>query len=405
MSDVTLWIAVLALAFLGSRRAATQPGSRWGFTSGAELILLGVAVAPGMLGLVDKRTLAGASPFAIVAIAWLGLLIGVQFGMVGTRRMRVRRLVLATVFAAAAGAIAAGIFWAVARPFWPLDQRQLLLCCLGVGAVSSETTRYAVAAVVAKARVRGVIAELMQDLAEGDDAVPIVALAFGLALLPSPLSATVSPVGITLATIGVGVAVGLVAAALLRVELRATETFSILLGTTLLCVGIAERYHLAGITVCFAQGVAIAMFSGRRRELGKMLARSEHAVLVPLLIVAGMHVDLGAERWIIGATLLAVVCRFLAKSLTGAAVRLVPAAAKAGPALVFGFLPAGALNMAFGLAFALRFEGPVGSIVLGASAISCIVGEALGPPAINRVLRRESGSDPPPDLVKEVAAP
>ena len=43
--------------------------------------------------------------------------------------------------------------------------------------------------------------------------------------------------------------------------------------------------------------------------------------------------------------------------------------------------------MSVGLAFAIRFPGPVGDSVLATAFVACVAGEMIGPLALRRVLR------------------
>jgi hypothetical protein len=61
--------------------------------------------------------------------------------------------------------------------------------------------------------------------------------------------------------------------------------------------------------------------------------------------------------------------------------------------LGFGLLPSGALTMAFGLAFALRFPSFVGSSVLAIAAVVALFGELVGPTSLHAALKRAGEID------------
>ena len=71
------------------------------------------------------------------------------------------------------------------------------------------------------------------------------------------------------------------------------------------------------------------------------------------------------------------------------------AARKAGPLVGLSLLPSGALAISIGLAFALRFPGPVGDTVLTVAAITATAGEFLGPARLRRALRSAGEVDAP----------
>jgi hypothetical protein len=80
----------------------------------------------------------------------------------------------------------------------------------------------------------------------------------------------------------------------------------------------------------------------------------------------------------------ALAARILAKLVFGAAIAL---PCRASPALGAGLLSSGALSMGIGLAFAIRFPGPVGDSVLATAFVACIVGEIVGPLVLRKVLQ------------------
>jgi hypothetical protein len=102
-------------------------------------------------------------------------------------------------------------------------------------------------------------------------------------------------------------------------------------------------------------------------------------VLLPALLLAGTHLDFKANPalpWIAGAALGArIVAKLAAGWMLSATSK---AARKAGPLVGLSLLPSGALAISIGLAFALRFPGPVGDTVLAVAAITATAGEFLG---------------------------
>src|SRR6185437_4470323 len=79
--------------------------------------------------------------------------------------------------------------------------------------------------------------------------------------------------------------------------------------------------------------------------------------------------------------------RVVAKLLVGWTLCAVsPPARKAGPLVGLSLMSSGAIAMCIGLAFALRFPGPVGDTVLCVAALSATVGEFVGPLRLRRTL-------------------
>ncbi len=398
MSEIALLVALLVLAYVGSILVGGRAIRGWGLPSGSEYILLGFVLGPHALGVVDRTTLSALEPLVHVGLAWLALVIGVDYGWVGSRRVPFPRLFGGFLLALFSGLAVAGAFAAYALRFNLLSGRELLLGCLGAGAVSCETTRHAVRWVVERYAARGPLSDLMGDLSDADDIVPLLCITVAFALAPNPALILNLPVGaFSIATLLIGIVLGLLGSALLRIESRPTETWGIVLGAALLGIGIAGRLGQSGLGLLFGLGMTIAHFSGKRAELREMLVRTEHAVLLPVLVLGGAYVDLRNAPhlpWLVGVVVLA---RVAVKFACGAILRLSPAAKGAGPLLGFGLLPSGALTMAFGLAFSLRFPNHVGRAVLATAAAVAIFGELVGPTALRAALKRAGEIEPPPE--------
>jgi hypothetical protein len=251
---------------------------------------------------------------------------------------------------------------------------------------------------------RGPLADLLADLADSDDLVPLLSTAVFFALAPAAharaggLHFSLSLwqwVGITVA---LGLVIGLVAAVLLGREFRLHESWGVLLGASVLGIGVAARLGLSSLATMFVAGVTLAAASRHRSEIRAMAVPTEQPVLLPVLLLAGANVHLDAGRfmpWVIAA---AVLARLVGKLVGGLVVRLAPRARRSSPWLGASMLSSGTVAMTIGLAFAVRFPGRVGDAVLAAAAIATVFGEFVGPSALRRELTRAGeieASSPP----------
>ncbi len=396
MSSILVLVGLLVLAYLGSILVGGRAVRGHGLPSGSEWVLLGLVLGPHLLGAVDRPTLSALEPLALVALAWLALLTGVDYGFVGGRRIRLRRLLAAVVLSLGSAVGVAAAFAVYAQSFTSLAGQDLLIACIGVGAISCETTRYAVRWVAERYGATGPLSELVADIADGDDIVPLLAIIVAFTLKPMPGLAFVLPHwGLALATVGVGVLLGALSSALLRVEARVTQTWGIVLGTALFGVGIATRIGGSGLGISFVLGLTVAVLAGRREELRAMLEPTEHSVLLPVLVLAGAYVDFGAPPRLGLLIVVVLTARTAVKWTSGALLRLSRGGRNSGPFLGFGLLPSGALAMAFGLAFALRFPGEVGQTVLVSALSVTLFGELVGPTSLRFALQRAGEIDAP----------
>lgn len=401
MNAIWLLMGLLLLSYLGSFLVGGRAIRGMGLPSGVEYAVLGFLVGPAALGLLERSALAIFDPFAHVALGWLMLVIGAGYGMNGERRVRVPRLLGGWLMGLSTGALVGGVTWLVLAWRAPLSPRDRLLVAGGVGAASAETTRYAVRWVVERHHAAGPVSDLIGELAETDDLISLVTVAIFFAFAPAtPLTVPMPWLGWVGVTIGIGVVLGAMAALLLGRTFHIGETWGVLLGMSLLAVGLSARLGMSTITTMFALGLTLSSLSPHRIELMEILAPTERPVMLPALLLAGAHVDFGAAPylpWVMGG---AIAARVVGKMLSGLGVlAVVKAARPAGRRLGLGLLPAGALALSIGLAFALRFPGPVGDVVLATAAAITLFGEFVGPASLRAALTRagETQEDAPPE--------
>jgi Kef-type K+ transport system membrane component KefB len=406
VSSIWLLMGLLVLSYAGSflvgRRAA-----RGGLPASTEYVLLGFVLGPGALGLVERSTLATFEPMAHAALGWLAFVLGLQYGYNRGRRVRPGRMVGAWVAFLFTGAAISAAVYAVLRLVSPLDASDRLLVAGGVGAATAETTRYAVRWVVERDRAAGPLTDLVGDLAESDDLVPLFVVAALFTLRPErDLTLAHQPAAVWVAvTLGLGALLGAMASVLLGRTFRIAEAWSVMLGMSMLTIGTASRLGLSALAAMFVMGTSLSALSRHRSDITAMIAPTERPVMLPALLLAGASVDFTAARWLPWVLGAAVLARFAAKEVVGLAMQAaLPAARRAGPRLGLGLGSTGALAMSIGLTFALRFPGAVGGVVLAAAAVVTVVGEIVGPASLRACLRR-AGEVPEPAAEAPSPAP
>jgi hypothetical protein len=220
---------------------------------------------------------------------------------------------------------------------------------------------------------------------------------------PVPIARLHVPLGgWVAATIGLGVALGAMSAMHIGRELRVDPTWGVLLGMSVLGLGVAARLGLSVLTVLFFMGWTTAGLSRHRAAIRAMVAPLERPILLPALVLAGTYVDFRAAPKLAVVVAAAVIARIVAQGLFGLLLAL---PLRASPLFGAGLLSSGAFSIAIGLAFAIRFPGPVGVTVLTAAFVLCIAGELMGPLALKRALVAAGEIVEAPAPAEEVAAP
>jgi hypothetical protein len=405
VSAIALLMGLLLLSYVGSILVGGRTAR--GLPSGIEFLGLGFAVGPHALGLVERSMIAEFEPLVQVALGWLAFVVGLDFGRVEGRRVRPKPMVVGVLSALVTGAV---VTFTVNRMLAyvtvpGIDATNGLILAAGLGAVTAETTRFVVQWVAVRWRVKGPVSSLLVEIGASDDFAPLVAAGAIFALAPSSSAALEMPAaGWFLLSLSLGGLLGTVTALLLRGS-EGYAVWGALIGTLLLGVGTASRFGFCTIFVTFVMGIALAGVSPNRRALRKMVTPTERAVLYPMLLLAGAHVDarpLLESRLLVALVALALLARIVGKLLSGFVVRaLVPAARPAGPLLGLVLLSSGPLSVSVGFVFALRFPGRVGDTLLVCAAASAVLGELVSTFALKNLLTQLGELTAAPALAPE----
>jgi hypothetical protein len=389
VNAILILVGLLVLSYLGSFLVGGRGVRGVGLPSGVEYAALGFLLGPRALDLVGSDNLAAFEPVVQVALGWLAFVIGLDFGFAGERRVRMGSLLLGTIASLLTGAAAGGAVWFTTVLLGvEMPSTDRLLLAGGVGAACSQTTRHAVRWVVDRHRASGPLADRIDEIAHASDLMPLVAVALLFALQPSrdlvlavPLRAWPS------LTIGLGLLLGAGAALLLRSEMPIEDTWAVLFGVSLIAIGTAARLSISTLTVSFFLGVAVSVLTRHGEVLRAMVGPTERPVLLPALVLAGARLDFRAMHALPWIAAVAIGARFLARIVAGWLLAVAsPPARRAGPLVGLSLMGSGALAICIGLAFALRFPGPVGDTVLVVAALSATVGEFVGPVRVRLAL-------------------
>lgn len=391
MNPMPLLLSLLVVAYIGSLWVSGRSRG-FGLPSGLEFVVLGAVLGPQLLNLIGKNVVSAFDPIAFVALGWLGLGFGLECGATDGRPAPLLRIALGSVFSAVTAGMAGAAVFFTARALGFRNDAELWImsCCIGL--LSCETARHAVRWVSERHVVDGPLSRLIADVSAADDALVLVALAVVFAWFDETRSflGVDMPRGSTGAiALGLGIALGLVAAALTRAMKRRVEWWGVMLGASLLCIGATTSIGMSAMSATFAMGLSLSAASHQGTALREMFARTERAVLLPALLLAGTHLVRPASVTVVLLVLSAVAGRMAASFLSAAVVASARKATRPATAwLGLGLLSSGTLTMTVGFAVALRYPGKIGDIALAAAFAGTVAGELMGPFALRRALTR-----------------
>ena len=367
-----------ALAPVEAARAGTgdaPPQSRWSHAwrrwlgwraSGpvALLLVAGGAVGPEGVNLLSATVLSSLSPVVHVAIAALGVIVGLGVGDRRTDRPRVfaaaslEAAITALVVIAGIAALFTWMLPASASSPW------MVAAACGVCAATSLAFPRGNPLEPRPAGVRAT---------EFGAVLPVLAGALLLASLRSgsPLEAA------SLVAQASGVTLALAGAGWLLLTRAESETEERVFGVAVLLLvgGIADALSLSALATGLVAGV-FWRYAGRhpRDTISRDVVLVQHACVVLVLIVAGARAVHTFESLTLASVYL--LMRLLGKAGGGTlAVRVI--GPDAPPGLMLRLLSPGVLGVAFALN-ALTIAGPDGALVLSAVVAGTIAAEIVG---------------------------
>ena len=352
--------------------------------------MLGFVIGPAALGWVNRSMLDAFEPIADVALGWLALVLGLEYAFLGRRRVKCRVSSQGASSRSSRGSRCGRRVLHREALHASVRGTELILFAGASARPRAETTRSRPPLGGRKApRARGSLDLLGRDRRQRRS-LPFLATAFSLPSFPLDHVRCHSRRWVGRGSpSGLGVLFGAVAATLLGREFRLQESWGVLFGTSLFAIGIAARLDLSFLALMFFMGITLAAFSHHRDEVVAMVAPTESPVLLPALLLAGARINPAASPGLAYIVMGALGARIVAKLVAGGFLRAAfPPARRAGASLGLGLLSAGALAMAVGLSFALRFPGEVGDTILVTVAVITVFGEFVGPNRLRAVLER-----------------
>jgi hypothetical protein len=328
---------------------------------GLVLVLVGLALGPHGLGVLSEPALASLDPAVSVALAALGVLVGLD--LVVQRPRDIRSLGAASVETAATLLLVGGGLLVLHGPLFVREQVPWFLALLaGLCAASSS------AAAGASDTAGGLFAT---RIAAVDDALPMV-----IAVLAVVWTRPGTPVAIArLIVLAAVIAVAIAFAAWLLITQTSSESeqrvFAV--GALLLLGGAAAHLSLSALFAGLLAGLCwnVAGTSGRD-ALARDMRYLQHPLVVLLLVVAGARLTISID--LVGLVVAYVVLRLAGKRVGGWLAARVASGERSldpgfslsspgvvGIAIALNILQAGSRSDASTTLFAIVVVGSLGS--------------------------------------------
>jgi Kef-type K+ transport system membrane component KefB len=291
---VILGLCILvALVWLGGHRRVVELEARLGVSNvaaaGFPFVAAGLIASLPAVGVLTGDVLDRLRPLLHFGLGWLGFLIGAQLDIRVLDRVPrgtgylilVEALAPFAVTAAACGATMAafGVSWRDPA-FW----RDAIL--LGTAAAMTAPRRFRGFANRTWREGKGI--DIL--LAQLDEIVGVVGLVFLTAFFRDDIGGAwqLPATAWLFVSLGLGVALGVLILAMVRVPVANAEFLAVVLGAVAFASGLAGYLQLSPIVICFVAGALVTNLPCEQRDsIFRILARLERPVHVVFLIVAG----------------------------------------------------------------------------------------------------------------------
>ena len=352
-----------ALAPLLRSRAAL--GLRPALAPAIILVPTGFLLGPQVLGVISFETLGYLESVVTVALAVLGVFIGIAFGpyLGSGRRLIVASSIEAVatilIVAGACGFLLAGANLPGAVP------AAVMALCLGISASASSAS---------SADPEGdPVARTASRVADLDDVVPI--LLSGAVLLVAAGGDAPAQWRSMLAAPAIGLAIGAAGWLLFERAESPAERGALLLGAVALLGGAPAYLAASPLVSGFTAGLFWTLIPGRAdRIVADDLRKAQHPLVVLLLIAAGaMCVPSAGAAWLVGPYVLFRIAGKLAGGWL--AVRLSDRRSTRGLDLGVHLIPPGVIGIAFALAFMQVLPPAAGTLLITTVAAGSLLCE------------------------------
>jgi len=262
---------------------------------------------------------------------------------------------------------------------------------LVLGAISCATAPAATVAIIHEYKASGSFTTTLLAIVALDDAVAVIAYAIGSSIAETLIAGLKSiswhrilmPPAINIfGSILLGIALGFGLIYINRFAKTRQKLLVMILGTILLCVGVAKALDISNILANMALGFVIANRMKSSENMFGVISHIEDVIFAVFFTLAGLHFDLGVIKMAGILAVLLFVGRCSGKFVgvyLGASISHSPLAIK--KYLGFGLLPIAGVTV--GLAMLIKQHpafSSVESIMINGILASVIINELVAPP-------------------------
>jgi hypothetical protein len=369
-------VVLVAAAFFAAHFAFERLARRFLIVSGAEYLALGILLGPQVTGIVGARLLESLAPFPLLALGWMGAILGMRFYLPDMIRIpavtyQVALLESGITFISVSGLLLVALSWTYDTSYAIAAPAAIALGA--IAASSSRDTYYVLSSHLGS----GTALMRQVDISAAIGSLTAAAIfAWVLsAYHPVPPGAA-RPLTTTewmMVTLAIGAIGGMLFHLFLGAEAHLDRLFIALAGAIILVSGATAYVQLSPLFAGAAFGFILVNTSRRREEIAAALARVERPLYFVLLIFAGAMWRPSLRAWVLPVALF-LAARAIAKmggaNLAARVVRVLPVL---GPNWGRALLGHGGVAIALGVDYVQQQGLPFTSTVFTAVIASVLL--------------------------------
>jgi len=379
-------VIIIVISVLGSRITFLNRRLSLGFRNilltGTEYIFIGALLGGMGLNVLDGDALKKLEPFLVFGLCWIGFLFGLQFQVRQLKNLPRFYLSISAIQAFITFLMVAVSMYLVFKQFIDLPEIVLLMTAIVLGSSASCTAQSALAIVSKSYRFNNRrLLDLMRYISGVDGLYALIFFTAALSIFPGAEIAGFNLFN-SLEWLFVSVAMGIIPALILiylnRVRFTQQEFLVFLIGTVILCGGLAHQINYSPLISGFVCGIITANFCRHRlRALSEVLhAEKSIYIFLLLLLGAGWHFKVDTTLIITGTYFLVRIIGKFIGAFT--ATRIFKAEYNVPPTIGLGLISEGGLTVAILVNFQLLYPviaGPLVTIII----LSVFINELFSP--------------------------
>ncbi len=377
MSNALFLVLAVAVAYLAARVLFDWLARRFLIVSGAEYLLLGILLGPQLSGLLSTEALEGFAPLTILALGWIGAIVGMQFFVPGLVKLPGNMYRLAFFEALITLGLVTGVMLVTLSWAFGMTHYAALVPAVAMGAIATVSAPAGIQMVARRLGQRGPVVKQLEIATAVDALVGVSAIGLLFALRRPAGELITQAITVTewaVISIGLGIIGGVLFHLFLGEEHDSDRLFISLAGAIILVSGAAAYLALSPMFAAMVMGTTLINTSRARTDIAQTLSHAERPFYFVLLVFAGATWQPVLDPWWVMAVTVFLICRVAAK-VGGArlAARTRGALPVLGPDWGRALLGQGGLALALGLNYLQFRQGVLGDVVFTAVIASVLL--------------------------------